>query len=240
MKSGGHTRPGTAMKSRLRLAFYAAVCLCLSVVPASALVVTIDLGWGYPGGGSLSDYNLQEGSIIQVIMFNSATASDPGALVDDNFEIQGEYTGDPLSAEPYSTGHEVTGDYTTYDPYSVVEPGHVIAYTTHIGPAVDGWWNVYAQFQILGTYDSLYIRVFGATEFPQGGGVIASYWGLSEVQTGTNIIDTWYVGPLDEVAAVHSNYFEVIPEPGTMALFLLGGAGLFAGKRRRQQKSKQH
>lgn len=238
MKIGGHPIAGKASKSWLGLFFCVAVGLCLTVVPASALVVTIDLGWGYPGGGSLSDYNLQEGSIVQVIMFNSATANDPGLLVDDNFEIQGEYTGDPLSAEPYSSGHEVTGDYTTYDPYSVVEPGHVIAYTTHIGPAVDGWWNVYAQFQILGTYDSLYIRVFGATEFPQGGGVLASYWGLSEVQTGTNIIDTWYVGPLDDVEAVHSNYFEVIPEPGTMALFLLGGAGLIGAHRRRRPKSK--
>lgn len=209
-----------------------AACLCLGVAPAQALVVTVDLGWGYPGGGSLADYNLQEGSIVQVVMYNSATALPPGTDTDDNFDIYSDMGTNTIPAQP-STNTTPT-DTTIYFPDTTPD-GHVIAYTTQIGPAVDGWWNIYAQFEILGTYDSLYIRVFGATDFPQGVPV-STYWGLSGVQTGTNIIDTWYVPYIDNTTATNLAYFEVIPEPGSLALLVTGGAGLWMANRRRQKK----
>ena len=207
------------------------------VVPAHALLVTVDLGWGYPGGGSLGAYNLQEGSIVQVLMYNSANASAPWPDASDNFpaDSYGTYTGDDIAAEPYpgTEPDNVPTDNNIYSPFAMPD-GHVIAYTTQIGEAVDGWWHIYAQFEILGTYDRLYIRVFGATEFTSGD-VWASYWGISGVQYGTNIIDTWYVDPIVNVSAPNANYFEVIPEPSTMALFLLGGTGLWTSVRRRKK-----
>jgi len=56
---------------------------------------------------------------------------------------------------------------------------------------------------------------------------------------GTNLIGTWPVGIVDNVAATNQNYFEVIPEPGVMALMALGGIGLLAGARRRRNRLKK-
>ena len=229
-----------------------AVLLWLLAVPAQALVVTVNLGWGYNYGAAgtdvnLNNYNLQEGSIVQIIMYDSSAAypanQPPGTSANANFEDFGNYTGDPISAEPCPLGTDYPTDHNTYLPDTTPE-GHIIAYTATIQEAAyadgqgDTWYQIYAQFEVLGTYDRLYIRVFGAAEFPERG-VFASYWGNSVVQNGTNIIDTWYVGPLDEVAATNKNYFEVIPEPGSLALMALGGAGLLAGRRRHGKRSVQ-
>ena len=235
MKTTNHLKTVRFSQGRC-WALCASLAWLFCVVPAHALLVTVDLGWGYPGGGSLDTYNLQEGSIVQVLMFNSANASDPGTGASDNFPGSlGVYGGPGISAEPYpgTEPANVPTDPNVYSPL-VAPAGHTIAYTTQIGEAVDGWWHIYAQFEILGTYDRLYIRVFGATEFPCGD-VISSYWGISTVQHGTNIIDTWYVDPIVNVSAPNANYFEVIPEPSTVALFLLGGTGLWTGVRRRKK-----
>lgn len=240
----GHCRTRESPRSGWALALVGAVVLCLVAIPAQALVVEINLGWGYTAGADtdLADYNLQEGSIIQVIMYNSATGVAPGPNANNNFEIVGQYSGSGIAAEPFpgTEPANVPTDNTIYDPFSIVEDGHVMAYTTHIGPTIPdnengfNWYNVVAQFEILGTYDRLYLRVFGATEFNTME-VVSSYWGLSAVQNGTNIIDTWFVDPIDDVVANQKNYFEVIPEPGSLALIVLGGAGLLAGYRRRQK-----
>jgi PEP-CTERM motif len=232
------------------LALCGAVFLCLLVLPAQALVVTVDLGWGYGDGWTsgnaeanlISGYNLQEGSIVQVVMFNSATASDPGTDTDDNFDTFSTYSGADISAEPYpgTEPSHVPSDTAIYFP-DTVPIGHTLAYSTQIGSAIDGgvdgyWYNIYEQFEILGTYDSLYIRVFGATDFDQGV-VISSYWGNSPVEVGEGIVGTWFVDPIDNTVAGHTNYFEVIPEPGTVALLLLGAPALLAGYRRRRTRN---
>ena len=243
----GRRQTRESSRSRLALALGGALLLGLLAVPAQALVVTVDLGWGYnvAGGADLSDYNLQVGSIVQVIMYNSGTAAAPGSDADDNFPIYyGNYPGAGIAAEPYpgTEPANVPGDTTMYDPNST-PAGHLLAYTATIqaAPYLDDngntWYQIYAQFEVLGTYDSLYIRVFGATDFPPME-VVASYWGLSGVQQGTNIIDTWYVGPLDNTTANRTNYFEVIPEPGSLSLLALGGAGLLAGARRRRKRAR--
>lgn len=205
--------------------------------PAQALLVTINLGWGYnqnAGGNSLDPYNLQVGSIIQVVMFDSSTASPPGTDADDNFDIMGNNPSNP----------DELSDTTVYDPLSAPE-GHVIAYSTSVQEAeyLDGngnvWWNVYVEFTIVGPYDALYLRVFETAEFSDGV-PDSSYWGLSDVEYGTNLIGTWPVGIVDNVDAPNQNYFEVIPEPGVMALMALGGVGLLAGARRgRSRRGKE-
>lgn len=245
-RSGQYRIKEASLRGRL-LAGLGILLLCLLVLPAQALVVTVDLGWGYNSmtDTDLNTYNLQEGSIVQVIMYNSASGSAPGPNASDNFDVFGNYVGTGIAAEPYpgTEPANVPGDTTIYDPYSA-PLNHVIAYTTQIGaPLVDSnanganWYNIYAQFEILGTYDRLYIRVFGATEFLNGA-AISSYWGLSAVQNGTNVIDTWYVPIIDDTVANKTNYFEVIPEPGSLALLALGATGLLAGHRRRHKSAR--
>ena len=222
---------------------------CLSAIPAQAMVVEVNCGWGFnaAGGADLSDYNLQVGSIVQVIMYNSGVSGAPGSDTDDNFpDYYGNYTGDGMAAEPYpgTEPANVPGDTAMYDPNST-PAGHLLAYTATIqaAPYLDDngniWYQMFAQFEVLGTYDSLYIRVFGATDFPPME-VVSSYWGLSEVQHGEPTLEIWYVpvGDLDEITANRTNYFEVIPEPGSLSLLVLGGAGLLAGARRRRKRAR--
>lgn len=237
-------------RNRLALALGGVVLLWLLAAPAQAMVVTVDVGWGYnaAGGADLSDYNLQVGSIVQIIMYNSGTAGAPGSDTDDNFpDYYGNYPGAGIAAEPYpgTEPANVPGDTTMYDPNST-PAGHVLVYTTTIqaAPYLDAngntWYQFYEQFEVLGTYDSLYIRVFGATDFPAME-VVASYWGLSEVQHGSPTWDLWNIGllgELDETMANRTNYFEVIPEPGSLSLLAMGGAGLLAGARRRRKRAR--
>lgn len=216
--------------------------------PALALVVVLDIGWGYnyAGVGDVVDmptaYNLQPGSLVQVIMYNSAVAG-PGTDAYGNFEFYNTaYSGDPISAEPFDSGSQhVPGTTDAFQPYTTPD-GHVIMAEFAIEQAAyaddqgDAWYQVLQSFQVLGDYDRLYLRIFGATEFPPMV-VVASYWGLSEVQSYPGTPGIWVIGPgvMDDIAVTNKNYFEVIPEPGSLALMTLGAAGLLARRRRRRE-----
>ena len=240
-----------AGSARARAWAFAAGLLCLLAVPAQAMTVILDIGWGYYGTSDMtesdliSNYALQEGSIVQVIMYNSADypsttfqSGDPSA----NFDLFGSYGGTPIAGETYP-GTEPANTPATLDAYDPLSApaGHVIAYTTEIGTPVGGnangynWYNVYASFQILGTYDSMYIRVFGTTQFADGA-VGASYWGISSVLVSGAVLQTWFATYDDVTATNHVNYFEVIPEPGTLSLLAAGGIGLWAARRRRGKR----
>ena len=227
------------------------VFLCMLALPAQAMVIALDMGWGYDydGAGTSVDlaaaYNLQVGSIVQVIMYNSANSSPPGSTAAGNFEFYSSaYSGDPVFAEPYDSGAEnIPTDSTTYKPETVPD-GHIIVgefsiqQSDYLDDQGDVWYQVIEQFEVLGDYDRLYVRVFGATEFPPMV-VVASYWGLSDVQErpGGPDLSYWIIGPgvIDDIAVTNKNYFEVIPEPGSLALLALGTVGLWAGRRRRHE-----
>ena len=257
MQRAGHSK-WAAGSARARAWAFAAGLLCLLAVPAQAMTVILDIGWGYYANANMtesdliSNYALQEGSIVQVIMYNSAAypstsfqSGNPAA----NFDPYGTYGGAPIQGQPDELVPPVTGvdpwtgsPTTTdvYDPESA-PAGHVIAYTTEIGTPVAGnangynWYNIYASFQILGTYDSMYIRVFGTTQFADGAAG-ASYWGISSVLVSGAVLQTWFATYDDVTATNHVNYFEVIPEPGTLSLLAAGGIGLWAARRRRGKR----
>ena len=249
MQRAGHSK-WAAGSARARAWAFAAGLLCLLAVPAQAMTVILDIGWGYYANANMtesdliSNYALQEGSIVQVIMYNSADypstsfqAGDPAA----NFDPFGTYGGAPIPGQPnVAPWDDAPATSDVYDPESA-PAGHVIAYTTEIGTPVGGnangynWYNIYASFQILGTYDSMYIRVFGMTALPDGS-VGASYWGISSVLVSGAVLQTWFATYDDVTATNHVNYFEVIPEPGTLSLLAAGGFGLWAARRRRLKR----
>ena len=182
----------------------------------------------------LTAYNLQEGSIIQVIAYNS---SDAGALVNSaasQFELYGQ-TSEQASAQPYPSGHipESSDVYLA----NSTQSGHEIVYTGSL-QNLDGWYGLYTQIQIDNeVYDTVYIRVFGATSIEQGE-VTASYWGIS----GTTTLDPTFQfqnWTLEDVTAPNKNYFEVIPEPATLGLLGLGGFALAAWRRRRPRRQEE-
>lgn len=249
MQRAGQIKPIAASR-RSWVWAVAAGLLFLLAVSAPAMTVILDIGWGYYGNSDMTEsdlianYALQEGSIVQVIMYNSAeypsTAFQAGGVA-DNFELFGVYPGDAVPGEPnVDPWDESPSTIDVFHPESTPD-GHVIAYTTEIGTPVGGnangynWYNIYASFQILGTYDSMYVRVFGMTGFPDGT-VGASYWGISSVLVSGAVLQTWFATFDDVTATNHVNYFEVIPEPGTLSLLAAGGIGLWAARRRRQKR----
>ena len=247
METVGHLKVANALPRKIALAA-AFAWLCLFAVPAQALVVSVDIGWGYFGNSDMTEadlianYALQEGSIVQIIMYDSSVSSAPGPNANDNFTLIGTHTGAAVPGDPnVAPWNEAPTEANVYDPESV-PAGHLIAYTTTIGPAVGGnangydWYSIYAQFSILDNYDSIYIRVFGATDFPHDGVVHASYWGISELGGGEPVLEYWIVNFDDVTATEHVNYFEVIPEPGSLGLFALGGIGLWAVRWRRPKR----
>ena len=247
METTGHLRKANAMRCKIGLAA-AWAALCLLAVPAQAVLMIVNIGWGefansdMDNASLIQNYALQEGSIVQIIMYDSSASSAPGVNANGNFDLFGAYVGPGIPGDPNVDPYdEAPSENNVYDPDSV-PLGHVIAYTTSIGPAIGDnangydWYNINASFLMLDNYDSIYIRVFGATDFPHDGVVHASYWGISDVQSGGGSYGTWYTDFYDVTAAEHVNYFEVIPEPGSLGLFALGGVGLWAARRRRLQR----
>jgi hypothetical protein len=199
---------------------------------AQAMLLTLDLRWT---GSDLTAYNLQEGSIIQVIGFKQGEGASFSPDVASQF---GEPYGcmpndDQTSAAPYTSGH--VPDHKDVYLADNTQGGHEILYTGSI-QSVGTWYGLYTQITVDNyLYDTVYIRVFGATEIKQGE-VTASYWGVSTPQTlsPSYATDTLAVTNL---LAGSPNYFEVIPEPATVGLLGLGGVALAAWRRRRAAKA---
>lgn len=234
-------------RSRLaRIAGAALFCLFAAFAPAAhAMLLELQFHWS---GSDMTAYNLQEGSIIQVIAFDSKDKDNtyqPDDSTQDNWDTVGNQferygqTSESASAAPYGTGH-VPESSDVYLANTTPE-GHEIVYTgslQNLGTTDDPWYGLYTQIQIDNeVYDTVYIRVFGATSIEQGE-VTASYWGISGTTTlnPTFQFQNW---TLEDVNALNKNYFEVIPEPATLGLVGLGGFALAAWRRRRPRRQEE-
>ncbi len=194
------------------------------------MLLTLDLRWS----GGLQGYNLQEGSIIQVIGFKQGEGDPFNSGVASQFgDPYGKTSDTTTSAAPYDSGHIPT-DKDVYLANNT-QGGHEILYTGAI-QSVGTWYGLYTQITVDNyLYDTVYIRVFGATEIKEGE-VTASYWGVSTPQTLSPSYATDTLAVTNLIAG-SPNYFEVIPEPATVGLLGLGGVALAAWRPRRVAKA---
>ena len=228
---------------------------CLFAAPAAqAMLLELNFHWVANTTDDLLSYNLQEGSIIQVIAiqknvsiqgFNTASGQfgDAYGVTSDTTTRADPYKDipsiDPITGQPYENPED--------DPRVPSDKAVYLADTTPDGTAIvytgslqndNGWYGLYTQIYIDDyVYDRVYIRVFGADEIEQGQ-VTASYWGVSEIHElhPTFQFDTFEKANQN---APNANYFEVIPEPATLGLLGLGGCALAVWRRRRPQEDKR-
>lgn len=164
-----------------------AICALCLAVQCQAYVITINLSW------AINDrYNIQEGSIVQLIAYNSADSLPPPSTAIGNFE------------------EEAAGIYNA----DTAPENHDIIYQTAV-LNTGNKYQVFEIYELLGDYTSVYVRIFEANELNSG----LSYWGIvgpkdipksGKVTIGAN-----------NYTLASQNYFEVIPEPSTINLVCL-------------------
>lgn len=193
---------------------------------AFALLVGISATWDATTAGT---YGLQEDSIVQIVAIQD-WANEPG--------------GDAPSYhfQQYGTTSDTTlDDNRVFLANTTVEPGNDIVYTGQLTSGANGGLQLktYVYLDNVSSYDRIYIRVFSATEFADDGTAETSAWGVGSVQSfesGPGIVDvlSW-----QNVALPYTNYFEVIPEPGTLGLLWSGMLGIGAAGLSRRARRKE-
>lgn len=204
--------------------------LLLAGAPSAfALMVGISATWdsSFAYDPDTNPYGLQEGSIVQVVAIQSGYNEPGGSDAAYHFEQYGTTSGD-------------LDDNRVFLADTTKEPGNAIVYTGQLTPTANGGYQLktYVYLDNVSSYDRIYIRVFSATEFEEGE-VGTSAWGVGTVQTfdsGPGIVDvlSW-----NNVDLANTNYFEVIPEPGTLGLLWSGMLGIGAAGLCRRARRKE-
>lgn len=225
------------MKRFRSILFLLALFLLLGGASAHALLVSVEVLWGYvsypqkpdtdpPEYYTFDDYHITEGSIIQIVAYQSGAALYPNPDEPNNTVVHEDH-------DPVDVGN-FTPYGSSYLPDTTPE-GHQIVATGAVTNLGNGVYGMVTWIDLPYPYDSLYVRVFEVTDFGQGVSV-GSHWGISAV---SNITDsgfgtalTWF----DNIQTPNSNTFEVIPEPSSLSFLLSGGCGMgvFALFRRRR------
>lgn len=219
------------VQSRLsRAMLFALAFLLAALFPAASRAMLVSLSLTYATEAALRQNNLQVGSIVQVIAYSTDSASAPGNTAETNFEKYADISpDDPAYAPAIDAG--------VFFPDTVLQPNHYIVYTGHITQLDNGQYGIVTDFTMDDSFNALYVRVFEATDFPQGE-VTLSYWGIGGQTTGINPTIGHYSYNVSDVGADKLNYFEVIPEPASLSLFAVGTLALAAFRRKRHPNGK--
>ena len=202
--------------------FFLAVALLAAV--SQAITIEVEVSWNSPLAPSQDSdtSNLQTGSIIQIIGWNS----DSGAPSPQDAEYGGMIKyGKTANGDPILLPNTTPVGWAILATTSITKTGNDPAYCT-VSIAVD----------VPEQYDKIFVRVFSLTEFPEGESALG-YWGISEASNVSGTVGlgmTWF----DNVAHTNVAYFEVIPEPSTLALLGCGITALALFPRRKHRKDK--
>lgn len=217
------------------------VLFCLFAAPAAqAMLLELHFTWDSTSSANLlSSYRLQEGSIIQIIGIQKNSEYDPSSTPQFEWYGTAANTCPPQPALPTDsdlTDRNVYLADTTPEGTDIVYTGAIQNFGTTDHPS----YGFYTQFSIdSDVYDSFYIRIFGATNFPQGE-LFASYWNVSDpidLDPSSFLFQSFETNNM--TATNNANYFEVIPEPATLGLLGLGGCALAAWRRRRPHRREE-
>jgi hypothetical protein len=118
----------------------------------------------------------------------------------------------------------------TYDAYST-PVNHDIVLETTIQAGAN--YFVYEQFELLGNYNRVYIRIFEATDLSNDN-LVLSYWGITSWANVNKKPVTIYYNNFNRVTNENyfgTPYFEVIPEPSTMNLMFFALPALLFRRR---------
>ena len=142
----------------MRALFLSIILLFCTVFSANAVTISISLFWDYS-----NDYNIHDGSTIQLVMYTTLFGPGPGSNVNNNFDQIGTYNDEPV-----------------YDPYTV-HSGHYLEYQTYVYADASGY-HASINIVVLDLYNRLYLRIFEEHITPDME-ITYSYWGLTPVVT---------------------------------------------------------
>lgn len=224
------------MKRFRSILFLLAAALLFGAAPARAYLLAVEAIW-WPDdedAPTLAQASLVPGSIIQIVAYNSREQGVEG-FGDDELDKN-----NPIdNFTHYSGDGDAPYDDDVFIPDSAPVGHHIVA-SGYIQSLPDyGSPNVYGMTTIINVpdaYDTVYVRVFSATDFEQGVVANGVHWGISDTNHITPTFGTaltWF----DDVPAPNIANFELIPEPSSLAFLLSGGSGMgvFALFRRRRQ-----
>ena len=213
--------------------FFLAVALFAAVAQAVTLVVEVSWNSPYGSGQGIDPtedpYHLQDGSIVQIIGYNSQQTGVHGPDDVDNGGMTQYSTVDGDPPVPVLLPNTVAEGWTILAETHAVDTG-----TTGAGDME--YFTTTVVFDLPYNVDTIFVRIFSNTGFPDDGTMVSGYWGTSDTQNVADFIGlgfTWF----DDIENPNFAYFEVIPEPATTGL-LACGAGVLALWARRRKKGK--
>lgn len=210
----------TMVKSLKALLLFATVAL-FGVAGWANTTLFVEVSWNYADHSAAPPANLTDGSIVQIIGYDSTSGAVSPANAGSTGGMQ-QYGTNPDDGIPILL------------PNTVADGWEILA-TTHVQHMDGNFYSVSIAIEIPDGIDKIFVRVFSVTDFPAAPQVVKGWWGISadDVKDVSDTIGTGYTW-FDNVEINNQAYFEVIPEPTTLALI---GSGLLAIAFRRKRKS---